>query len=345
MINDEDFDPLAEPKTESESGRPTSRLETIVQTAKLASHLRRAFKNPTIPPAIAQAVDVELSHCISRLPARLQLTSDEQLTPGETHAVMYLQDIRLLLHRHNLNPSCSTEVRQSGINECLSVARNTARVLSRVISYPQPDGNDSVPVGPTSTRNAAKWEEDMRVSSSTFTCLHVWRCMLFLTACDDFEGALICATASKAIGRARAINSACGRYYEFFLNFCVDRRRRTLQPLEEDEELVAYLSADLQGNLDQAWIWQGASEPAQVACESRFGNAQVDGEDEAEWNDWSKVVRELKRLLEGRKARASPQQQTSHSSDGLHLAPRADAASSPSQQPSPSNRMSIAGLI
>ena len=348
MISDEDSEQLREPTLDAEGNISTSRLEMIVHVAMTASHLRKAFKSPMISSTVAQAVDVDLNQCMSRLPPRLQLLSDDRLSPPETHPIMYLQDIRLLLHRHNLNPSCPMEARASGISECLNIAKNTARVLSRIaVSYPQVDGqgpNDTMQV-----ENAKKWEDDMRLYSSTFTCLHVWRCMLFLTACEDYEGALLCATASKAIGKARAINNACGRYFEFFLNFCIDRQRTKSTPLEEDEGLMAYLSADLQGNPEQAWIWQDESY-GRSASNSTEVDIQVNGDDdETEWNNWAVVIEELERLEEARKSRPALQQQASHSSTegtgSQHLAPKLDTAVSPVQQLSPSNRMSIADLI
>ena len=347
MISDEDSDHVTEPLMDFDGKPSTSRLEMIVQVVQTASHLRRAFKSPMITTATAQVVDADLNRCMSRLPPQQQLTASDKLAPAETHAIMYLQDIRLLLHRHNLNPSCPADVRQSGISECLSVAKNTARTLSRiVVTYPEMDGHPSNGINQDSPTK--DWEEDMRLCSSTFTCLHVWRCMLFLTACGDFEGALFCAMASKAVGRARAINNACGRYFEFFLNFCIDRRRSNTLPLEEDEELIAYLSADLQGNLDQAWIWQDDGD-ARAASKSAGVDIQVDGEDEAEWNNWDSVMEELKGLREERKPRPGLQQQVSQSSsEGTgpkHLAPRIDTAVSPVQQLSPSNRMNIADLI
>ena len=347
MISDEDSERLAEPVVDAEGNSSTSRLEMIVHVAMTASHLRKAFKSPMISSTIAQAVDLDLHQCMSRLPSRLQLTSNDHLTPPETHAVMYLQDIRLLLHRHNLNPSCPTEARASGISECLNVAKNTARVLSRIaVSYPQLNGQGPSEAGEGG--NFKKWEDDMRLYSSTFTCLHVWRCMLFLTACEDYEGALLCATASKAIGKARAINTACGRYFEFFLNFCVDRQKSRTSPLEEDEELMAYLSADLQGNPEQAWIWQDESY-GRLGSSGVEVEIQVNGDNEAEWDNWDSVIGELKRLEEAQRSRPALQQQASHSSTegtgSQHLAPKIDTAVSPVQQLSPSNRMSIADLI
>ena len=345
MISDEDITPLAEDEAEWEDGQPMSRLETIVSVAKAASHLRRAFKNPVVSPPLAQTVDADLNRCMSRLPPHLHLTANERLAPSEMHIILYLQDIRLLLHRHNLNPSCPPDVRESGITECLSVAKNTARLLSRVlITDPQLDGQDGTDADACQLRNGKNWEKDMRLFSSTFMCLHIWRCMLFLTACEDFEGALLCAMAGRAVGKARAINGACGRYYEFFLDFCVDRRRHKLMPLEEDEELIAYLSADLQGNLDQAWVWQDERDGKETPAQD--GTAPlVDGEDEAEWNSWDRMVEELKRLLEEQKPRAGVQQAASQGSNGSYLAPKVETAASPTQQLSPSNRMSIADLI
>ena len=344
MISDEDFVPPMDPAVSPGKAQSMSRLARIVQVVQTATHLRKAFKNPTITPSMAQVVDADIHRCMSTLPARQQLMSNERLAPGETHAVMYLQDIRLLLHRHNLNPLCSREARSSAIQECFNVAQNTARTLSRVVvSDSQIVGQDSSKVQPSAMPE--RWEEDMRLSSSAFLCLHVWRCMLFLTACNDYEGALLCALAGKAVGKVRPINSACGRYFEFFLNFCIDRRRRKGSPLEEDEELIAYLSADMQGNLDQAWVWQDDDDESLDGTSATLIKLPTDMHDQTEWDSWEKIIGELRRLLEEQKPQLDSQKPKPNGSTGSQTGPKLEPVVSPVQQLSPSNRMSIADII
>ena len=117
--------------------------------------------------------------------------------------------------------------------------------------------------------------------------------------------------------------------------------------LEEDEEVIAYLSADLQGNLDQAWVWQDDQEGKETPSLPSAPLTQVDGEREAEWENWERVVEELKKLLEEQKPRPGLQQTPSHSStNSSFLAPKVETVATPTQQQlSPSNRMSIADLI
>ena len=74
----------------------------------------------------------------------------------------------------------------------------------------------------------------------------------------DFKSALICAEVSSTFGDARPVNVSCGKYLAFFLDRLLQKAQLGLRAdLENDEEMIAYVSGDLQGNIEQSWVWHG----------------------------------------------------------------------------------------
>jgi hypothetical protein len=66
---------------------------------------------------------------------------------------------------------------------------------------------------------------------------------------------------AKTIDDARKLNIACGRNLSFFLEKLVERLHNntlTQHELEMDFELLAYASGDLQGDINNAFVWQGS---------------------------------------------------------------------------------------
>lgn len=74
----------------------------------------------------------------------------------------------------------------------------------------------------------------------------------------DFKSALICAEVSSTFGDTRPVNVSCGKYLAFFLDRLLQKSQLGLRAdLENDEEMIAYVSGDLQGNIEQSWVWHG----------------------------------------------------------------------------------------
>lgn len=337
MINDEDCGLMGERTLQSPSAVSPTRLETMVQMARMVPHLQKAFKSPIISPMTIQSLEDQISRCMPAFPSNYQLGAPSQPGLDTAGPVVYTQSARILLHRHNLSPACSPDARSTAIETCMIAARNTARALSRIMQEPSP----STPKSATPSR----WDESLGQASSAFFCLHVWRSALFLSACGDFEGALICARAGAATGSARPINRACGRYLEFFLQVLQGRKQGEQTSLDEDHEALAYLSGDLQSNLDQAWIWNStAKQSSQEVGREEIGShhQQQDAqkeEDPEEWDGWARVVAKLQNFLDERRQQLSP------NATGPLLAPKLDTSVAPVVQVSPSNRMSIADII
>jgi hypothetical protein len=114
--------------------------------------------------------------------------------------------------------------------------------------------------------------------ASCYMSTHIWRCTLILLFTGAYDAALILIRASATIGPYRAVNIACGRNIAFFLRTLLEKRRpgepgqerrmapRALTPMTliEDEELMAYVSGDLQQATENSWVWQGSETGMQL---------------------------------------------------------------------------------
>jgi hypothetical protein len=69
----------------------------------------------------------------------------------------------------------------------------------------------------------------------------------------------MCIRASSTIGDLRPVNISCGRNIAFFMRCLIEKiRLGEALDLDKDEEMMAYVSGDLQGSTDSSWIWQGS---------------------------------------------------------------------------------------
>jgi hypothetical protein len=382
MINDEDCEPPAEVARDGNvaNSMNANQFDFMVKVARLIPHIQKAFKTPVIIPGILNAIDEQINNCMSMFPPQHQPHSSEYVDPGPSSPVVYLQNARLLLHRHNLSPASPPDSKAVAVDRCMSVARDTARMFSRfMIDPPQGEANTSSPRG--------RWEDSLRAASSAFLCLHIWRCTLFLAGSGDFERALICAQSSAAIGKHRPINASCGRYLEFFLRVVCSKFRHGRVNFADDDELLTYVSADLQSNLDQAWIWQMEKEHGHVSSHGRSHSSTsasmhdiLHASDARDWDGWESNVQTLRELVEEQARRLHHQppaphhaQQSQQTQNPPHppqvvpqqplppkdgpgsafLAPRIETSTATTVGPYPSvspsisttNRMSIADLI
>ena len=385
MINDDDCDTpgIRRPSQQLGSPPPPGQWELMVQIARIVPQVQKAFKSAVIPSAMMVPLLEQIKACSMTLAPQHQPASAEYLDAGFLVPMIHLQNLELLLHRHNLSPSCPAEARTIALEGCVAVAQETARFFSRVIPNPYPP-TPGTPAG----HAPARWDDALRHAATAALCTHLWRCTLFLSATGDDEGALICASASRAVGGARPANRACGRYLEFWLGVLRDRRRRGGGggPLDEDDTRLAYLSADLQSNPDQAWVWQAPAPPlwpadhpaADVEVSPRSippvlghrspaanpgaGGAVAEAEARA-WDGWARVVDTLRGWRDdavglrpsppqpppssGPRLRPSPPQQPSSSGPRLGPSPGSQHPAPPptASAASPSNRMSIADII
>ena len=310
MISDTDCEPdLSSPGKKGDSlddGRHSqSPLVPTVHVIQDISRLLSVLKEPAIPTSTLHVFDALFEDCMTLFPAHHQINAQSYIDPHQIPPVIYLQNARLVLHRHNVRIKDPPGFRSAAIDQCTRVAKDTTRFLARCMQdTPGP------PIQFQGSRDP--WKGSLVSAASAFFCTHIWRCALFLSFRSDYEGALLCARAIASIGNARPVNVACGRYLEFFL------QRLTSRPLEgstisdTDEELVVLASGDLQGSAQNSWVWKdGEQQPNQSNPVSPVNPTPITAlDDDLTWSNWDGVVDSLQRLLNVQRQRQ--QQQHEH---------------------------------
>jgi len=366
MIDDSDCPPLAQAigydlrpidRTTSMPGS-NPQFDFINQVARCTSTLQKAFKQPIVTPEALEEAEEQINKCTVQFPPHQQVKADDYLDMTPSTPIVYVQNLRLMLHRHNLSPASSPEIRAQALIGCVAAAEDTARLMARTL-HPAPSTS-----GPSSPATSA---DTLKFASSAFMCAHIWRAILILVCAGKYSSALSCAQVSAVIGGHRKINLACGRYIQCVLEFICARQKsyRNRIPFNEDEELLAYASGDLQSNLDQAWVWQ-SSFRGPATFEAINKSTGPDAEDELErWNGWPEIVRTLERMAQEQQREQEWENEQRNREMEEQLArerSRAAQVMSPAvpaniqtgykaeERPSPkhmssSNRMSIADLI
>lgn len=326
-------------------------LATFEVTTAISKVLR-ALRTSVFPDTTLQAYDSLFANCMAAFPPHHQLRVNEYIHVYALPPLIYLQSARLMLHRHNLTPSCRFSERSAAIDRCLSVAQDTFQLLARCMQEP--------PGLPRSPGSQDTWETRLRSAASAFLCTHIWRCTLFLCFRGDYNAALLCTRASSTIGDVRPVNVACGRYLDFFLRRLVAKIQQGEGAyLESDEEMMAYVSGDLQGNVGSSWVWQGAENEARISptahspftAEPRSSNTGSGSptirEGVIEWSGWEGILETLTRLAQ---EQGSPAQHLHEGftprvqGNSVQLVP-SDDPEHPQLIPFKSSRMHIANII
>ena len=325
--------------------KTTALLPTIRVIGPIA-RLLKVLKLTEIPQDTVQVYDSHFEKVLDTFPGHHQIQNPEYLDPVEMIHLIYLQNARLALHRHNLKPDCGAQTRSRAVENCVYTASSTARLLRKCMQ----DVPSSKSLIGLDSRGA--WEEPIKSSGSAFICTHVWRCTLFLLFRLDFEAASVCAKFSSILGNLRAVNTACGRYLDFFLAHLLQKLKQQTDPAT-DEELIAYVSGDLQGNYESSWVWQDDEEglqrckpllklPARTADDT--GQKGI-GED-VEWAGWDKIVR----LIDGLAVEQQQSRGAHRAAPGVAQMPPIQlpplvASPSPSTATTPRDRLSIKDLL
>ncbi|KAJ5088609.1 hypothetical protein N7456_012225 [Penicillium angulare] len=324
-----------------ESQQTTPMLATI-HVVRSIGQLTRTLRSTTISQATLETFERHFNTCLATFPPHLHPKAEQDLDPRSLAPIVYLQNARLLLHRHNITPYCQDVIRSTAMDFCVLTAADTATILTRCMC-PNP--------GPTD------WRTLLASSAGTLLCTHIWRCTLFLLFRQEFASALVCIQASAAVGDGRAINVACARYLAFFLRALIDRfRQGDMGSLDHDEEMMAYVSGDMQGTSDGSWVWQGSETGSRLEAMSTTRNSSVTPEPEAGESPedteklWPWIESTVQELLVEKQRREqdiqmrdpvqTPQQETNSSM----LNPES-AASEDGRSSSTHSRMDIASLI
>jgi hypothetical protein len=362
MINDEDCDldlPFAKDDVKPGSdnrGNSASSSQSIspflstLRVVREIPNLLQALKTSTISPRTLDQHDLYLNNCLASFPAHCQTRKPDRLDPQAITPMIYLQNTRLLLHRHNLSILCSPEARAAAIDQCCLIAKDTTQLLSHCMIDP-PEPLDQHPSGQHT------WRGLVRRVASAFLCTHIWRCTLFLCLGGEFSAASICVKFSAAMGNARPVNVACGKYLAFFLDHLAHKiRQEPTAYFEQDEETIAYVSGDLQGSVDHSWVWQADDDFRGGVTQSPLATAPPDREasiilgvsidGDFGQTGWDGIIEKLDRLHDqGRPWNRQPPVTTPAASGAAVRAPSSNSSAYPSGLSSGTSRISIADIM
>ncbi|KAE8444047.1 hypothetical protein EG329_000915 [Mollisiaceae sp. DMI_Dod_QoI] len=229
----------------------TNFILPIIHVVRAVSQLIKTLKSPVISPSTLATFDTHFNACMASFPPSCQLSAHEPLDPRMLAPVCHLMNARLILHRHNLTTSCPPEIRSNAIEQCIRASLDSTNLLARAMSSSNSSNPVTPPFGPT---------------ANAMTCTHIWRCTLFLLFGGHLDAAMTCIRASSSIAALRDVNVACGRNLAFFLGVLIDKRRAGgligskgyRGEREMDEELIAYVSGDLQASTESSWVWTGS---------------------------------------------------------------------------------------
>ncbi|GME31940.1 hypothetical protein GTA08_BOTSDO07339 [Neofusicoccum parvum] len=324
-----------------------SALTTAIPVMRYVSQLKRTLKSRTVAHGTLQTFEEYFRAIMSSFPDTHQLMTDSYVDPGLLTSVLVLHFTRFHLSRHNLSSACHPAERVDALNRCLAVAQDTAKYISRSMLSP-PAFHDAP--GEPSFRGDS-WQARILASAKHMLCTHLWRCTLILCFRADYSSALTCVRVSTAIGSLRKVNTACGRNLAFFLDRLTERIQSgngSQNMLEMDEEMLAYVSGDLQGCTENSWVWAGsetgiklntppatqpqnpmnaaAKDPAKARNSSggsengepmqeddeRYPaprmNSMLTDKESREWGGWERVERQIATLLEEQRSRQAQAQ-------------------------------------
>ena len=310
---------------------PSVVLLANIHVARLLAPLAKLFRSLCITTETLSKFEGHLRDCMQLFPSGLQLGSNNTLDPRSLSPLICFQNARIMLHRHNLSPSCSPEQRAQAIEQSLAVARDTAGVLSRC----------------TGAHAKQEIEERLVLAATTLMCTHLWRCLLFLLFRPLDEAFFTILKAATVIGSTKAINICCGRHLSFCLRKLVEKFEIPGPiELEQDEEVLVYLSGDLQASTN-SWVWGHAEtgthlsrrqkhgrskQPAQdhehlspVSAQSPSWDSMLSQEEQHDWGGWEHVERGGRYLQQIQQQRF--QQQLHQQEKPVSILPRIGALS------------------
>ncbi|KAF1914802.1 fungal-specific transcription factor domain-containing protein [Ampelomyces quisqualis] len=345
----------------SSSSAPGSGPLDVLQMARLYAPLYQALKSSIITPQKLNSFDEDFRAKMSLLPEPLRTGSSAALDTKALPPLFTLLSSQFHLYRRNLTPLCRVHERADALSRCISIAQDTAKYISRTLHSPtRPDSKQT-------------WHTKVALVASNMMCLHLWRCMLVLCFRGDYDAAFLCLHLSSAIGKTRRINGECGRHMIFFVDQLLSRMRSghgDPQQLEHDEEILAYVSGDIQSNIEHSWVWtdtnpmlpkpsqhsschtrrsHGGDEPMRDAYPLRTSAGSPD-QNESEWDDWPRLEHMVRQLVEENRPRTATYYSTPHNPmKRVQLGPEARPAPIPAplpnSAPSSTSRISIANII
>lgn len=334
QIDDDDCDVSEPTPVDDDCIRPTgivgpppgqvtpNGLVAVIPVVRITAQLKKTLKSRTIAAATLATYNEHFKSIMASYPEPFGINSQAYLDPRLLTAACSLQTVRFFLYRHNLSPGCRRSDRTDALDRCVSVAKDTAQYVQRSMQQmPATSGP-----GYFSPSHMASWAARLRTMAPAFFCTHLWRCQLALCLQMEYEAAITLVQASAAIGDLRKNNVSCGRYLTFFLDKLAARLRAgaSKQSLEADEEMLAYVSGDMQGCPEEAWAWAGSETSADLSLANGYsdGSAPTSGVEGPsiesleerrvqDWGGWEQVQRTLTALLHESQAPPPPPSQAS----------------------------------
>ena len=345
---------------------PATLLLASVHVTRLLAPLSKLFRSLCITNETLTKFESHLVGCLRLLPPSLQLSSTNPIDPRGVYPLIYFQNTRLMLHRHNLSPSCSAEQRSQAIEQLLLATRETAAVISRCM---------------TAQAHPQEVEQRLSLAATTLFCTHIWRCMLFMLFRPLDDAFFVLLRACRIIGSTKAVNISCGRHLTFCLRKLIDKMEQPGPPdLDQDEEMLVYLSGDLQASTN-SWVWGNAETGTHLSRRQKHGRPKqisrdsdslspvpvqspswpstLSSEEQQDWGGWQQVdgaARYLQQLQEKRRRQQQmlPQERPvgllprlgsfPSASEATGLRPTTGSPSTPSSE-SGKSRMTIANII
>ncbi|RDA87230.1 hypothetical protein CP532_2534 [Ophiocordyceps camponoti-leonardi (nom. inval.)] len=231
----------------------THSLLAVIHVARSYTSLVKSLEaSSTLSAGQLATYDVHFKKCLATFPPACDPESTVALEPLFLAPLSYLFHARLLLHRHNLSPVCPPEARLGAVEGCTHVALETATLVGR--TQAPADG------------------------ATALLTAHVFRCALFLLLTGYLDKAVTCVRLLASVDGRRDVAQPCGRYLSFFAATLAAKRAdhasylsrqspvdhsALLVSLARDEELLAYVSADLQASPHASWVWDHEPPPQQ----------------------------------------------------------------------------------
>lgn len=131
-------------------------------------------------------------------------------------------------------------------------------------------------------------------------CTRIWRCTLFLHFRIEYAGTLACVQALALIGDVRTVKAACGCYLAFFIPILLARIRAKghVPDLDRDEEMIVYVSGDMQGTSDGSWALHGSETGSQLEGMGYTGRTtpncagRPEIETDLQWERWEWIEKD-----------------------------------------------------
>ena len=284
----------------------THSLLAVIHVVRYYSALINALRTPTISPAQLSIFDTQFKKCLGTFPPACEPASTVPLAPHFLAPLTYLFHARLLLHRHNLDPNCPLDARLAALENCTHISLETASLIHRTNTATLGDG------------------------ATALLTTHIFRSTLFLLLTGYLDHATTCIRAIASIHTRRDVTVPCGRFLSFFVSALGTKRAEyaglvsrsappplfgapqpsvdhpsVLQMLSRDEDMIAYVSADLQASSDSSWLWPGFERetptpplPAPSTIQTMAGRSGlfsselrtgITEEENREWGGWMRL--------------------------------------------------------